>query len=123
MKTSNVWLLSQKDNPAEEILKWWEPQTSATVNKFREILIRMQRHDVLEILDGDRQPEENQAGQKYYYKLKFRLALSASGNLLYIIYTHINIFTIWFNTNTIILLLSLSFVICIWRKNIGCGAL
>ena len=66
MKTSNVRLLFQKDNPTDEVLIWWEPQISATVSKFREILIRMERHDVLEILDGDKQPEENQGGKKYY---------------------------------------------------------
>ena len=105
MKTSNVRLLSQKDNPTDEVLKWWEPQISATVNKFREVLIRMERHDVVEILEGDKQPEENQGGKKYNKKLKFRLALSASGNLLSIVYTHINIFTIWFNTNRVTVLL------------------
>ena len=66
MKISDVWLLSQKDNPTEEVLKWWIPQKTATVNKFREILIRIERHDVLGVLDGDEQPEKIR-GKKYNY--------------------------------------------------------
>ena len=68
MKTSNVRLLFQKDNPTDEVLIWWEPQISATVSKFREILIKMERHDVLEILEGDKQTEEDQGGKKYNKK-------------------------------------------------------
>ena len=101
MKTSNVRLLSQNDNPTDKVLKWWEPQISATVNKFCKRLIRMERHDVLEILNGDKQPQENHAGKKYSEKLKFRLAQSPSGNFLYIIYTHINIFRTWLYTNRV----------------------
>ena len=66
MKISDVWLLSQKDNPTEEVLKWWIPQKTATVNKFREILIGIERHDVLGVLDGDEQPEKIR-GKKYNY--------------------------------------------------------
>ena len=66
MKTSDVRLLSQKDDPTDEVMKWWEPQKSATVKEFREILMRMQRHDVLAIID-----EGKQEGKKIY-KIKSR---------------------------------------------------
>ena len=104
METSHVWLLFQKDNPTKEVLKCWVPHKKTSVNKFREILTRMERHDVLEILDGDKQPGENLIKKAY-------LALPATGNLLYLIYTSINIFRICTNRVTpctVILLLSIS---------------
>ena len=55
MKTGHVRFVSQKENPAEEVLKWWMPQESATVEAFREILKRMQRHDVLAVLNEEKQ--------------------------------------------------------------------
>ena len=59
MKTGHVRLVSQTENPAEEVLKWWIPQKSSTIEAFREILKRMQRHDALAVLD-----EEKQLGKK-----------------------------------------------------------
>ena len=55
MKINDVWLVSQKNNPAEEVLKWWTPRKSATVERFREILKKMQRADVLAVLDQEEQ--------------------------------------------------------------------
>ena len=63
MKTSDVRLLSQKDDPTDEVLKWWEPQKSATVKEFREILMRIKRTDVLAIID-----ERKEEGKNYYIK-------------------------------------------------------
>ena len=59
MEINDVWLVSQGNNPAEEVLKWWIPQKSATVERFREILKKMQRDDALAVLD-----EEEQLGIK-----------------------------------------------------------
>ena len=53
MDNSKIQVISKKDNPADEVLTWWEPQRSATVQKFREILVRMKRDDVVEILDRE----------------------------------------------------------------------
>ena len=55
MKTEDVWLVSQKENPAEEVLKWWIPRKSATVEVFREILKKMERADALAVLDKEEQ--------------------------------------------------------------------
>ena len=66
METSDVRLLSQKDDPTDEVLKWWEPQKSATVKEFREILMQMQRPDVLAILD------EGKTGETILYKMNSR---------------------------------------------------
>ena len=55
MTINDVWLVSQRNNPAEEVLKWWIPQKSATVERFREILKRMQRDDALAVLDEEEQ--------------------------------------------------------------------
>ena len=59
MKTDDVWSVSEKENPAREVLKWWMPRESATVEAFREILKKMQRDDALALLD-----EEVQLGIK-----------------------------------------------------------
>ena len=53
MENSKIQVISEKDNPADEVLTWWETQSSATVQKFREVLVRMKRHDVVEILDRE----------------------------------------------------------------------
>ena len=59
MTINDVWLVSQRNNPAEEVLKWWKQRKSATVEAFREILKKMQRDDALAVLD-----EEEQLGIK-----------------------------------------------------------
>ena len=53
MRNSEVKFISERENPAGEVLTWWEPQSSATVQKFREVLVQMKRDDVVEILDRE----------------------------------------------------------------------
>ena len=55
MTINDVWLVSQRNNPAEEVLKWWKQRKSATVEAFREILKKMQRDDALAVLDEEEQ--------------------------------------------------------------------
>ena len=59
MEINDVWLVSQGNNPAEEVLKWWKQRKSATVEAFREVLKKMKRADALAVLD-----EEEQLGIK-----------------------------------------------------------
>ena len=53
MPYDDVILISQQTNPAEEIFKWWWTKKEATVLNLRNILKRMARDDILEILDKD----------------------------------------------------------------------
>ena len=53
MPNDDIAIISQKDDPAEEIFKWWEPKREATVGKLQQILRGMGRDDILDILKGD----------------------------------------------------------------------
>ena len=54
MKNNEVFTVSQfRDDPAEEVLKWWMPRKSATVEAFREVLKKMKRADALAVLDEE----------------------------------------------------------------------
>ena len=47
-----IHLIAKRDNPAEEVMLWWEPKPSATVAQLRDYLTSMQRSDLVEILDS-----------------------------------------------------------------------
>ena len=51
MSNEDIKLISDKDNPAEEILSWWETQNSATMDAFQLKLQEMERHDIVEVLE------------------------------------------------------------------------
>ena len=53
MENSKIQVISERDNPADEVLTWWQTQSLATVQKLRELLVRLKRHDVIEILDRE----------------------------------------------------------------------
>ena len=51
MSNEDIKLISDKDNPAEEVLSWWETQNSATMEAFQLKLQEMERHDIVEVLE------------------------------------------------------------------------
>ena len=53
MSNEDIKLISSAKDPAEEVLTWFEKKTTATVQKFLEILKRMKRDDVVDLLEGN----------------------------------------------------------------------
>ena len=53
MPNDDIAIISQKDDAAEQLFRWWEPKREATVGKLQEILRRMERDDILDILSED----------------------------------------------------------------------
>ena len=51
MSNEDIKLISDKDNPADEILTWWETQNFATMEAFQLKLQEMERHDIVEVLE------------------------------------------------------------------------
>ena len=56
MTNQNIKLISERGNPTEEVLTWWETKKCATTHYFRQILQKMGRDDVVEELDRVHQP-------------------------------------------------------------------
>ena len=53
MSYDDITLVSQEQNPTDEIFKWWCPKREATVVNLQKILQKMERYDILKILDKD----------------------------------------------------------------------
>lgn len=53
MSSDAINTISERTNPAEEILKWWEPKKEATVKNLLKILKTIERDDVIDILNDD----------------------------------------------------------------------
>ena len=53
MLNEDIELTSQRNEPTEEVLKWWGKKKEATVPKLRQILEEMERDDVIQILDDN----------------------------------------------------------------------
>ena len=50
MSSTDINLIEKKDNPAEEVLKWWETDDQATVGKLQSLFEEMTRDDLVLIL-------------------------------------------------------------------------
>ena len=50
MSSTDINLIEKKDNPAEEVLKWWETKGQATVGKLQSLFEEIKRHDLVSIL-------------------------------------------------------------------------
>ena len=54
MSIDNIAIISQACDPAEQLFTWWEHKSGeATVRNLQEILRRMGREDILDILSED----------------------------------------------------------------------
>ena len=53
MSNDDIAIISQKDDAAEQLFRWWELKREATVGKLQKILRRMRRDDILDILNVD----------------------------------------------------------------------
>ena len=53
MTTQEIRLISDQNDPADEVLMWWETQNSTTVQNLRLQLKDMRRDDVVELLEED----------------------------------------------------------------------
>lgn len=51
MSTRDIKLISDRKNPADEVLMWWETQNSATVENLRLKLQGMKRDDIVKALE------------------------------------------------------------------------
>ena len=56
MSTRDIKLISDRKNPADEVLMWWETQSSATVQNLRLKLQGMRRDDIVEALEKYQEP-------------------------------------------------------------------
>ena len=56
MENYMIRIIETKNNPAEEVLHWWETQSSATVPNLRKHFVEMSRDDLADILDGCSSP-------------------------------------------------------------------
>ena len=54
MSNEDIKLISSAKDPAEEVLTWFEKKPTATVQNLLEILKRMKRDDVVDLLEGNR---------------------------------------------------------------------
>lgn len=53
MSTQKIRLISQKENPTEEVITFWETRKEAAVDKLIEIMRLMKREDVVSFLEGE----------------------------------------------------------------------
>ena len=51
MANDDIHLIVTRNDPAEEVMLWWEPKPSATVAQLRAYLTSMERSDLVDILD------------------------------------------------------------------------
>ena len=51
-----IHFIVTRNDPAEEVMSWWEPKPSATVTQLQDYLTRMERPDLVEILDSRPSP-------------------------------------------------------------------
>ena len=51
MSSDDIHLISQKKDPTKEVLEWLGQNPQNTVAKFRETLVKMKRHDCVELID------------------------------------------------------------------------
>ena len=56
MENYMIRIIETKNNPAEEVLHWWETQSSATVPNLRKHFEKMRRDDLVNILDDCSSP-------------------------------------------------------------------
>ena len=53
MSNEDIQLTSQSNEPTEDVLNWWGKKKEATVPNLRQILEKMERDDVIQILDDN----------------------------------------------------------------------
>ena len=56
MTTEDIKLISERQNPADEVITWLETRKYATTTYFRQILQKINRDDVVEELDSVHKP-------------------------------------------------------------------
>ena len=56
MPNDEIHYIATRDNPAEEVMTWWDPKPDATVTQLRQFLTNMERSDLVDILDSRPSP-------------------------------------------------------------------
>ena len=52
MSSTRIQVLEKKDDPANEVLKWWETVGHATVDELQRLFVKMRRDDLVLILEN-----------------------------------------------------------------------
>ena len=55
MPNTRIQFLEKKDDPADEVLKWWETDDHATIDELQRLFVEMRRDDLVLILKNRRE--------------------------------------------------------------------